>query len=241
MPLPVPPEISMLTSALDRPASTSPISGVRLWLAMRLSICSGTAAKRRIDITGPSSASGGMITFTREPSGRRASAIGLDSSTRRPTRETILSMIFIRWLSSTKLTFVVSSRPRRSTYTCCAAVDQDVGDARVGQQRLQGAQAQHLVLDVAHQVAPLGAVDDHVLFGQQPLDHRAQFLAQPGVGQALHRLQVEAGQQELVHLHLHLLVGARGARRRLASRGDRLVEVAVVVRRSRRRFMVSRR
>jgi hypothetical protein len=33
----------------------------------------------------PSMASGGAITLTREPSGRRASQIGLDSSTRRPT------------------------------------------------------------------------------------------------------------------------------------------------------------
>jgi hypothetical protein len=80
-----------------------------------LAICSGTVAKRRIDRMGPSIASGGMMAFTREPSGSRASTIGLDSSMRRPTRETILSMIFIRWSSSLKLTSVASSRPRRST------------------------------------------------------------------------------------------------------------------------------
>jgi hypothetical protein len=50
---------------------------------------SGVAPKRRIDTSGPSTANGGMIALTREPSGRRASTIGLDSSTRRPTRETI--------------------------------------------------------------------------------------------------------------------------------------------------------
>jgi hypothetical protein len=33
----------------------------------------------------PSMASGGAMTLTREPSGRRASQMGLDSSTRRPT------------------------------------------------------------------------------------------------------------------------------------------------------------
>jgi hypothetical protein len=64
---------------------------------------------------GPSMASGGMMALTREPSGRRASTIGLDSSMRRPTRETILSMIFIRWASSLKVTSVSSSLPRRST------------------------------------------------------------------------------------------------------------------------------
>src|SRR3990172_3084485 len=46
---------------------------------------------------GPSSASGGMMAFTREPSGRRASTIGEDSSTLRPTAETIRWMIWMRW------------------------------------------------------------------------------------------------------------------------------------------------
>ena len=49
--------------------------------------------QRRMDIAGPSSASGGMIAFTREPSASRASTIGLDSSMRRPTELTIRSMI----------------------------------------------------------------------------------------------------------------------------------------------------
>ena len=58
--------------------------------------------KRRIDSTGPSSASGGMIALTREPSGSRASTIGLDSSMRRPTELTMRSMICIRCRSSLK-------------------------------------------------------------------------------------------------------------------------------------------
>jgi hypothetical protein len=56
-----------------------------------------------------------MMALTREPSGRRASTIGLDSSTRRPTRDTIFSMIFIRCVLSWKLMPVSSSRPVRST------------------------------------------------------------------------------------------------------------------------------
>ena len=39
----------------------------------------------RIVSSGPESDSGGMIAFTRLPSGRRASTIGEDSSMRRPT------------------------------------------------------------------------------------------------------------------------------------------------------------
>ena len=50
--------------------------------------------KRRIVSVGPFSASGGMITFTRSPVGRRASTIGLDSSTRRLTWETMRSIVW---------------------------------------------------------------------------------------------------------------------------------------------------
>ena len=50
--------------------------------------------KRRIVIVGPRSASGGMITLTRSPVGSRASTIGLDSSTRRLTCETIRSIVW---------------------------------------------------------------------------------------------------------------------------------------------------
>ena len=45
----------------------------------------GSAPKRRIESAGPSIASGGITTLTREPSASRASTIGLSSSTRRPS------------------------------------------------------------------------------------------------------------------------------------------------------------
>jgi hypothetical protein len=51
----------------------------------------------------PSIASGGAITLTRLPSGRRASQIGLDSSTRRPTWLTIRWQTFRSWLGVAKL------------------------------------------------------------------------------------------------------------------------------------------
>ena len=59
-------------------------------------------------------ASGGMMAFTREPSGRRASTIGEVSSTRRPTRETMRLMMRSRWSSSAKRALVSSSLPPRS-------------------------------------------------------------------------------------------------------------------------------
>ncbi len=73
------------------------------------------APNRRIDSTGPSSASGGMIALTREPSGKRASTIGDDSSTRRPTRLTMRSMIASRCALLRKFVGTRASLPLRST------------------------------------------------------------------------------------------------------------------------------
>ena len=65
--------------------------------------------------TGPSTASGGMIALTREPSGRRASTIGDDSSMRRPTCQTMRSITRRRWSWEMKRVVVSCSRPLRST------------------------------------------------------------------------------------------------------------------------------
>ena len=118
LPEPVPPEMTMLHLTLTSADRSSAMAGVRAFFLSRSLICRGTTAKRRMVSTGPSSASGGMMAFTREPSGRRASAIGVDSSMRRPTRETILSMIFIRCASSLKRVSVLTMRPPRSTKMC---------------------------------------------------------------------------------------------------------------------------
>ena len=53
----------------------------------------GDAENFRIVTTGPTNESGGMIAFTREPSVRRASTMGLDSSTRRPIGAMMRSMM----------------------------------------------------------------------------------------------------------------------------------------------------
>ena len=63
----------------------------------------------RIVTVGPLSASGGSTTFTRAPrgsrlsAGRRASTIGLDSSTRRLTVETMRSIVCSSWALLEKL------------------------------------------------------------------------------------------------------------------------------------------
>jgi len=105
----------MLSRALTMASKTCAMEAVRVLLATRSAILSGSTPKRRMESTGPSRASGAITALTRDPSGSRASTRGEDSSTRRPTRDTIRSMMAIRWSSSWKTTSVRSRRPARST------------------------------------------------------------------------------------------------------------------------------
>ena len=145
LPLPVPPE--MITEILPWTAAcrTSTIAGRSAPISTSRSMVNGRSANLRIETSGPSTAIGRMATLTREPSGRRASTIGDDSSTRRPTAATILLMMRSRCASSLKWTLVSSSLPNRSTKHLLVRVDQDVGDRRILEQRLDRAVADHLV------------------------------------------------------------------------------------------------
>lgn len=70
--------------------------------AIRSSVVSFFLENLRTVTDDPSSARGGMTALTRDPSGRRASTIGLASSTWRPSGSTMRWMIVIRWRSSKK-------------------------------------------------------------------------------------------------------------------------------------------
>ena len=63
----------------------------------------------------PSTASGGMMAFTREPSGRRASTMGEASSMRRPTLAVMRSITRRSASSEGKRARVRCRRPSRST------------------------------------------------------------------------------------------------------------------------------
>ncbi len=114
-PAPVPPEMIKFKRPLTMAESNSSMGSVRVLFSSMLRAVMGSRPKRRIERQAPSRASGGMMALTREPSCRRASTMGEDSSTRRPMRETMRSMICIRcWLSlNDKMVF--SSLPPRST------------------------------------------------------------------------------------------------------------------------------
>ena len=105
LPEPVPPETRMLRRARTQERKNVMISG--LDDLNRLTMSAGphfSLANFRIVSAGPLSAIGGMTTFTRDPSFRRASHMGVDSSTRRPTRLTIRSMTWRIWRSDSNVT-----------------------------------------------------------------------------------------------------------------------------------------
>src|SRR5947207_14892025 len=91
LPVPVPPEMRMLSFPFTQLARNCAAFGEIDPKEIRSFIVYGSRENFRIVSVGPLRASGGMIAFTREPSGRRASTIGDASSTRRPPRDTILS------------------------------------------------------------------------------------------------------------------------------------------------------
>src|SRR6266508_2312 len=93
LPVPVPPEMRMFSFPLTQEARNCAAFGEIDPNEIRSFIVYGSRENFRIVSVGPRRAKGGMIAFTREPSGRRASTIGEDSSTRRPIWETVLSMI----------------------------------------------------------------------------------------------------------------------------------------------------
>ena len=115
-PQPVPPEIRTFSLASTIPRRSSAISGVRERLFTKSEICNLSLENFRIEMEDPFSANGGIMALTRDPSNNRASTIGEDSSIRRPTADTIFSIIFRRWASSRNFTSVNWSFPARSTY-----------------------------------------------------------------------------------------------------------------------------
>ncbi len=83
LPEPVPPLISTLHREAPITPRTRAPSGLMEPYSTRLRMVSLSLRNFRMVRVGPSSARGEEMTLTREPSGRRASQMGEDSSTRR--------------------------------------------------------------------------------------------------------------------------------------------------------------
>src|SRR3954449_2418032 len=83
LPVPVPPATSTFSFPFTQAARNWAAFGEIDPNEIRSFIVYGSRANLRIVSVGPFRASGGMMALTRLPSGRRASTIGDDSSTRR--------------------------------------------------------------------------------------------------------------------------------------------------------------
>ena len=115
LPEPVPPETRMLQRAItERRRKRAMRSSSEPSLIMS-STPSRLVGNLRMVTQGPRSATGGMTALTREPSGRRASTIGVDSSMRRPSGVTMRSMARRRASSVEKLAPESVSLPFCST------------------------------------------------------------------------------------------------------------------------------
>ena len=145
-----------------------------------------------------------MIALTREPSGRRASTIGELSSTRRPTPLTMRSMTRIRCWSSWNVVGSSIELAAALDVDVLVGVDQDVADRRVAQQRLERAEAEDFVDDVAENRVALAHAERHALFGDQVEEQRADigFGARP-LGRC-QRLEVQPVEQLPVDVGLEL-------------------------------------
>ena len=96
------------------------------------------------------------MTLTRSPVGRRASTIGLDSSTRRLTVETMRSMVCISCSCEAKRSGQLLDPAGPLDEDLVRAVDHDLGDRGVLQERFEHAEAERLVDDPADQLGALG-------------------------------------------------------------------------------------
>ena len=126
---------------------------------------------------GPSIASGGTMTLTREPSGKRASQIGLASSTRRPIWLTMRWQMLRSWELSRKRTPVFCILPATSMKQVLAPLTMMSAMSSRASSGSKRTVAQHVVADVLEQIFLLGDRHRHVLERDDLVDDVADFVA----------------------------------------------------------------
>ena len=112
--------------------------------------------------------------------------------------------------------------PPTSMKVRCGAVDHDVGDVVARQQRLERAEAEHVVADVVEQVFLLGDRQHEILDRDDLVDDVADFFARAllvelGQRRQIDRLDQRAEDHRLgLEIAVRALIGLRiGARRRM--------------------------
>ncbi len=221
LPEPVPPDTRVLTRQRPMTRRISAPSGVMLPKFTSCSSVSLSFLNLRIVRAGPSMASGGTITLTREPSGRRASQIGDDfvdptadlaDDALADVQELLIVAEPDAGLLDLAFDFDVGG---------AGSVHHDVGDVVAREQRLERPVAEHVVADVVEQLFLLGDRHDDVLDRDDLVDDVADFLAR-GIGVELGELSEVDGLDQRAEdgaLDLVIVVGVtrvdRGRHQRL--------------------------
>ncbi len=155
LPDPVPPEISTLSRASTRPRISVAAAADSVPISTMRSSVRGLRENLRIETDGPSIAQGRMIALTRLPSSSRASTQGcrLVNAAADPADDLVDDPQKVAFIPKAGLGFFENAeafdidRPVR--------VHEDVVDRRVGEQRLQRPEAQHLVQQFVDQLLEL--------------------------------------------------------------------------------------
>ena len=202
LPEPVPPEMTTFMRLAPAIFSTVAIFSDIEPKPRIMSSVIGFSENLRIEMAVPRSDSGGMMTLTRLPSWRRASASGVVWSTRRPTLLTMRWAIWNRCSSSRNWILASSSLPLRSMKDLVGAVDHDVADRRVGQQLFQRPEAEQFVDQHLFQRELLAAVEGDLQLGEHFADDRPEFLGQLVLAERRGRFGIDAFEQARKHLFL---------------------------------------
>ena len=221
LPEPVPPEIRTLRRAFTTALSTSATCAGTLPISMSRSMLIGTRANLRIDMEAPSIARGANDRVDAAAVGeacvhQRGGFVDAAADRRHdllddPQQMPLVLEPDVRWLEDA---VALDEHLRIS-------VDQDIGDRRVLQERLDRPQAQQLVEDVANERLALLVVERLVLLRQFLVDDIADFGLDLLARHLVECLQIDDVQQPLVKLDLE--IGMRvpvGERSRVADRDD---------------------
>ncbi len=157
LPEPVPPEMIVVTRAFTAAASSSAICGLIAPISTSLFRLNGFLENLRIETSGPSTAdrAHGDVDARAIQQARVAERMRLVDA--RPTAETILLTMRRRCASSLKRQAIGSKHAAALDERAFVAVDQNIVDARVFQQRLERAEAGHLVENLAQRNRPAPA------------------------------------------------------------------------------------
>ena len=143
----------------------------------------------------PVSESGGMMTLTRSPEGRRASTIGFDSSTRRLTVETMRSMVCISCSCGGEADGQLLDAAAALDEDLVGAVDHDLGDGGVLEERFEDAEPERLVDHAADEQRALVGGEDRALAADDVAEYALQAGPALGGGERGHLGEVDLLQQ----------------------------------------------